>query len=1027
PNVAEDCTTAFHNLAAQAFPGASLDPDTGEIRSGALLTVGFATLDPLEDLCRPSAQQGFLGARNETFRVQVTQPGRFLWGRDNAAPLYRVQVGRDANGNPPRLLFLTTPNDEFGWPLAGMTIELLRWGSKLDNGEKAAEPQGLLLRVAAGYDPDQRSVQLLDDVPQLWDDWFTGPTAQSALNPRDAADRRTYFFARVWSGGGAANAADQPMNVGTPVPLGDTGLTMTFSAPGLTGDFWFVSARPNTPTQVMPAALLDGAPPAGPRRLAAPLALLRWTGPTAPQVVDCRHRFRPLCEVNRCCTITVGDGRNSFGDVTSIQEAVDRLPAEGGEICIHPGEYQEHVVIENRRDIIITGCGARSLWRDRQQAAPLLTIRDCTNVLVRRLAMTAPGVESVLAEDVASPRLRSLEGVVLEDLLIVCAGTAGVRIAGGERHVVRRCRISLEAMRGSLEEDSADGRAAAVFMSGQDLLIEHCRIGTDALVRQRQLLALGSSMRGVRLAVGGLQIGGGSRAVVIRDNIIRGGNGHGITLGSVQYVPEPGRAFDYVPAAGDYTKYTKQNVRKVAAYGRGGLEHVGLRIRADAAGCIRADPVPTDLTGIDVAEPLRPESAGLIRDVRIQRNDIGDMGFSGISACAFTGLGRDGLGDGIAIEKVEISENRIERCMRNEAGRTTPLTRLFSGWGGIALSICNDCTIRDNQIADNGSDSDEAICGIFIATAEDVRIERNLIVRNGIRAEGRALAPGARGGVIIGVALGGVTTFTRLDRTQREADRPAMLVAGNVVDAPNGRALKATLLGPGIVLGNRLTGAGRIAQASPSLAFGFSDLDPQFDLADYAALDRIGGQFGGESVSISGLCVAEDFATFHYALRDGADRLRGGELLFNDNQIGLRWHGDNAQFARSAVALFSADDLSFCNNQVEVENDVPFVLSGVIALAGTLRLTQNRLQERFEGAQFSAVTRAHFNQTAYNQTTHCLYAVGLPQARIVTGNRSVFGVRNSEYCLMWERYAAAESLDADTRWGSQMTTGGHAS
>ena len=335
--VTDDCVAAFQDTMALTYPGGTLNPDTGELQSNARMTVGFTALDPLEDLCRPGAQQGFLGARNETFRIQVNAPGRFLWGRDNAAPLYRIQIALDGSGKRRLLRLLTLPNDEAGWPLAGMTVELLRWGSRLDNREKAAEPQGILLRVAAGYDPDQQSLLVVEEIPQAWDDWFADPIGQGALNPRDPLDRRAYFFLRVWTGGGRGNSADNPMNVGTPVTLGDTGLTVTFSSGGIAGDFWMVSARPNTPTRVTPLALLDGAPPAGPRRLVAPLALLRWTGPTAPRAIDCRHRFRPLCEVGGCCTITVGDGRHSFGDVTSIQEAVDRLPAEGGEILHPPG------------------------------------------------------------------------------------------------------------------------------------------------------------------------------------------------------------------------------------------------------------------------------------------------------------------------------------------------------------------------------------------------------------------------------------------------------------------------------------------------------------------------------------------------------------------------------------------------------------------------------------------------------------------------------------------------------------------
>jgi hypothetical protein len=58
----------------------------------ARLTVGFSGTGPSDDLCKPSVTQGFLGAENQAIRVQLTATNRFIWGYDNASPLYRVQV-----------------------------------------------------------------------------------------------------------------------------------------------------------------------------------------------------------------------------------------------------------------------------------------------------------------------------------------------------------------------------------------------------------------------------------------------------------------------------------------------------------------------------------------------------------------------------------------------------------------------------------------------------------------------------------------------------------------------------------------------------------------------------------------------------------------------------------------------------------------------------------------------------------------------------------------------------------------------
>ncbi len=93
----------------------------------------------------------------------------------------------------------------------------------------------------------------------------------------------------------------------------------------------------------MPWALAAGAEPAGPIRHAAPLALIEWTssgGTFKPIITDCRDRFRSLCNINSCCTVTVGDGDVSFGDTDSLASAVAMLPPEGGEICLLRGNHK---------------------------------------------------------------------------------------------------------------------------------------------------------------------------------------------------------------------------------------------------------------------------------------------------------------------------------------------------------------------------------------------------------------------------------------------------------------------------------------------------------------------------------------------------------------------------------------------------------------------------------------------------------------------------------------------------------------
>jgi hypothetical protein len=79
-----------------------------ELRSKAKLTVGFSAEGITEDPCKPAVTAGFLGAENQTIRVQLTATNRFIWGYDNASPFYRVQV-LEEKGQLVKIKFLTLP------------------------------------------------------------------------------------------------------------------------------------------------------------------------------------------------------------------------------------------------------------------------------------------------------------------------------------------------------------------------------------------------------------------------------------------------------------------------------------------------------------------------------------------------------------------------------------------------------------------------------------------------------------------------------------------------------------------------------------------------------------------------------------------------------------------------------------------------------------------------------------------------------------------------------------------------------
>src|SRR5438477_606314 len=757
-NTADDCNDALGGL------GIAIDPDSSAILSPTRLTVGFDPAGITDDPCKPATKAGFLGADNQTFRVQITAPGRFIWGADNASPLYRVQAQsfEDPGGGPTtlrRIHFLTPPPDQANYPLAGQTVELMRWGALLPNHEKVAEPTGMLATVEASYDPDSESIVIATAVPQAWVDWFAAAGA-GALSDHDLPEDREYFYLRLWTGGTGANGApDFAFAPNVAQPLAGTGLTVTFSDNGRLGEYWIIAARPNTPDIVVPWALQQGLPPMGPLVFLTPLAIITWALDNNNQPVasvhDCRHRFRPLCETSCCCTITVGDGQTSFGDVASVQTAFERL--------------------------------------------------------------------DIRARDVAA---------------VIGTGLRGFDM--------RRCDIDVLPLAASFADNPAIGRQPAVYLAGDDLLVEACRVEVEVRVaiarrppggieiargaeraRLDENLA-GAGLRrpidglqivgGARRPLGGIQIGGGSHRVRLRDNLIRRGNGHGIILGSLRFVRVNADGVGGIEG-GDLTA--------VAPLGRGAnggaFVFIGLAVTIDENGCIVIDPQPPGGPGDG---GLVPVSEGALVDIAILDNRIETMGASGISVARFFDLS-GAVPEYISIEGLEIAHNRIIGCVTLEAP-TLPLDlRVHSATGGIALAHCERLAVRDNRIEKCGTNPGDPVCGVFVLFSEDAIVERNRVTDNGTAStEQSPPRPGRRGGVAFGLALPGSfpLTIALLNRPGlRQDGAPALRVHDNVIVTPQGRALDVVAVGPVSACDNQFTsrgGARQFRTPPPVLATG---------------------------------------------------------------------------------------------------------------------------------------------------------------------------------------------------------------
>jgi hypothetical protein len=732
-------------------------------------------------------------------------------------------------------------------------------------------------------------------------------------------------------------------------------------------------------------------------------------------VHDCRHRFRPLCETSCCCTITVGDGENSFGDVTSVETAIELLP-DGGEICVLRGTYNETILIDGRNDITITGCGPDSLLTPADANAAILTVRNSSDIHLRNLGFEALAAPAIHLDGTHDAPIRR---TVLDSLAIRARDVAAV-IGTRLRGIEMRCSdIDLLPLAVSLADNPAIGRQPAIYLAGDDLEVERCRIEVDAEAAP------------ARQPLGGVQIGGGSRRIRLRDNLIRRGNGHGIILGSVRFVhARPNEAggvvLDELVAAVPLTA------------GEGGpFTFIGLGLTIDDNGCISIDPDPPGDPGD--GDPLVPVSEGALIDVAILDNRIEAMGVCGISVARFFDLSR--APEYISIEGLEITHNRISTCVRLEAPLLSANLNVHSAIGGIALAHCERLSVRDNRIENCGRNPGDPVCGLFVLLADGAVVERNRITGNGASATATAPPrPGRRGGVVFALALPGSFPFTvpLLNRAGlRQDGAPALRVHDNVIVTPEGRALEVIAVGPVSACDNQLTsrGGARLFRTPQGTAAGLAGYGlVRSEAVDLAVVAAQGGDpllafidlLGGLVVAILDLGVSTEIylqllgfsgltlidpgpAGSNTFNDDGDDLFFGGEVLFGDNQVSLDALAADVQVAASAVLLMSLDDIGMTSNQCTCDLLLDFILTNALVLGFSIRVTENRFKEPvgiqnvFSPAFLSATTFAVMNETALNQGTHCFYAVGAPALSVRVPNRSLIEAFHPNACARFDR------------------------
>jgi hypothetical protein len=1003
--------------------------------SAGLLSTGTTPTAPSGPCCLTSGA-AYTGLENQLYRVEIHLPGTpeasavppanlatgiatFKWSRDNGSVITGVtSIANVTNsaGNPAsQLAVQSLGRDQVLGFAPGNWIEIL------DDSTDYGQTHGELHQIDT-IDVAAKTITLATTLGSGFPAGDTNPSVHTRIRRWDQTDKvYEQDGTTVWWDIDAQSSADIPVPpAGTSLIL-ENGITVSFDlnspAGGFnTGDFWAFAAR----TATGQVEKLDKATPRGIHHHYARLSIVTFSPASNP---DCRTEWPPSTGDSECCccSCTVGDGVNSFGKYTSINDAMNALPDSGGEVCILPGLYFENVLIQARRDVVLRGCGwqtriaSESLKPPPQPADPaagaphasagaggantdsppfgaVITISQSQHVKLLSFAVEAAEDEvGVLIDgtgklsaasqsntgatnvprELIIQRGRTLD-VTVEDLVIAASTVPAILADAVTLLQIESNRIAME---------NVTARWPAVWVSGNEIRIVHNWLGIQSKAADLEWLPAtvqsdiaqepqsgGTGLTGIAsfVAPGGIQIGGTStgaatRDVFVSENEIDSAGWNGITLGSVAILDSKGN-------------------------NTGGISGTTVQV-----------PGPCDTTitlqipGTNPGQPgSRIVAAGNLVNIQINRNRIRNTGACGIGPVGF--FDPKSGPEIVSIQNLTISANTIARSLLREV---TVLAQSSSGaFGAICVPYVEDLVIRDNAITDFGFRPGDPVCGIFVLYGQIIDISRNQVVETrdwNLITQEEVSAAGIRGGIVVAVAT--PPSFTNLASLYSKANTlaaeytapsqvpgvPALRVEHNVVRVASGDALEAGGFGPFSIVNNHLSTAGTpveggvtaIAQTVFLLNLGIS-----IELASLA------GKFSnlGQRQTVSTSFVGR-----------GSASTSNGAVTFTDNMCQLE-----ARVSRphsfSSITIMTLDDLIFGNNQCWVDALPLTAVLDAFLLAGSLQATSNRFQE---AAGFpvlaSGFTIGALNITGQNISTYCLFATGTLQPALNTKNLSLIG------------------------------------
>jgi len=911
--------------------------------------------------CQPIPAAGYFGLENQLYRVEIHHAGdessaTFKWSRENGSVVVAVTGMSGSSG----VTVGTLPPDT-------------NLGFKVGDWVEIYDDSYLL-----GPIPNQPG-----DLYQIQS--ITGSTVTMVPSVK-AVDHTLNARMRRWDQSGASAGVNGVAVAAGALPL-ESGIEIEFrKGQYRSGDYWLIPARAAPGNIEWPPCGKTGdfQLPCYTEIFRAPLACIQLDSSKKIQPKDCRKKFYPLTDLSpsktaTCCTYRVGEG----GDFKRIQEAIDKLPPEGGEVCILPGIYYENVHIENRSDVLIHGCGwqtrvaSRSLDPNNRtvtrQGTPVnppvndigavFSIVDSHHIVLRSLAVEAAdneagilidGTETSLTSDRIAElerledRLRGVIDITVADLVIAAATFPAILADRVELLRVDRNRIAMKDVRSTW---------GSIYASGEEIHIEHNHLGIQSGWADKEWLpsivesdlggpsdktrTSGSAAANAKLHQGGIQIGGTSTDVYILENEIDGGIGNGITLGS----------FDVLDTKG----------------GRTGIWTGSFTIAGDSCGGSGSLLTSGDYSG---TKGYFVVAGGILTNIQIHRNRIREMGLCGIGPAGYFDLTK--TLEIISTVGLNITENAISSTLIGSVKAPEGFA-----YGAISLPDVQDLVICDNTITDFGENPGDVVCGIYILHGEMVEISRNRVIEtrdwaNGLDDKKGPLDP-KRGGIFIdlvtppalGQSLLSADELTRYgDDPVFEPGLPALRIENNVVRVPLCFALAVAGAGPFTISNNQFTCGGRVKDTARQLA-------QTVLIINFGTAIEIPTTSGGFISILRSAGAGKAAASALSALLS----VSCGMVLFTGNECQFEARVSE-QRAWTSVLILTLDHLIFSNNHCWFDASRYTALFDAVLLAGSLNVIGNRFQEKPGSVLFSGITAGVTNITGQNISTFCLLVLG---------------------------------------------------